>query len=193
MASIKVAVRCRPFTKEDKLGVCLMQNGDEEGEITLLNTDYTTTRFAFTWCWWSAYGFQVSRAVYCLCVGATGGALMGLCAVPQRRVLGSPPEADQMILIDQNAAYQMCGLRIKTDLLTGNAVVLFAYGLSGSGKTFTVFGVRPGSVKQPNRLGPGVSDGTCAGVTAGCDQHPRGLVQARRAPPAGELARTGPA
>ena len=27
------------------------------------------------------------------------------------------------------------------DLLGGHAVVLFAYGLSGSGKTFTVFGV----------------------------------------------------
>lgn len=38
-------------------------------------------------------------------------------------------------------------MKIKADLLTGNAVVLFAYGLSGSGKTFTVFG--PDAVDEP--------------------------------------------
>lgn len=57
--SIKVAVRCRPFTIPDKLGVYMQQNGDEEGEVNLINTDYTTTRFPFTWAWWSAYGYQV--------------------------------------------------------------------------------------------------------------------------------------
>lgn len=31
--------------------------------------------------------------------------------------------------------------------MSGNAVVLFAYGLSGSGKTFTVFG--PDAVDEP--------------------------------------------
>ena len=36
--------------------------------------------------------------------------------------------------------YQGCGIRIKKELYDGNAIVLFAYGLSGSGKTFTVFG-----------------------------------------------------
>jgi hypothetical protein len=62
MASIKVAIRCRPFTIDDKLGVVLQQNGDEEGEVQLINTDYTTTRFAFTWAWWSAYGYAVSHS-----------------------------------------------------------------------------------------------------------------------------------
>jgi hypothetical protein len=33
--------------------------------------------------------------------------------------------------------YAQCGTKIKADLLDGNAVVLFAYGLSGSGKTFS--------------------------------------------------------
>lgn len=49
-------------------------------------------------------------------------------------------DADAMKLIDQRACYESCGLKIKEDLLDGDAVVLFAYGLSGSGKTFTVFG-----------------------------------------------------
>jgi hypothetical protein len=56
-------------------------------------------------------------------------------------------DAEAMKLIDQNLAYEACGLKIKNDLLTGNAVVLFAYGLSGSGKTFTVFG--PDAVDAP--------------------------------------------
>ena len=56
-------------------------------------------------------------------------------------------DAEAMKLIDQNLAYGACGLKIKDDLLKGNAVVLFAYGLSGSGKTFTVFG--PDAVDAP--------------------------------------------
>ncbi|KAJ0400693.1 hypothetical protein ATCC90586_008596 [Pythium insidiosum] len=120
--SIKVSVRCRPFTCDDQLGVLLTQTSDEEGEVQLLNSSYSTTRFAFSYAWWSAYGYQ-------------------------RHVVGNPPEADQMTLIDQNAAYASVGLKIKEDLLGGNAVVLFAYGLSGSGKTFTVFG--PDAVDIP--------------------------------------------
>ena len=33
MSSIKVAVRCRPFTLDDRLGVQMTQLGDEEGEV----------------------------------------------------------------------------------------------------------------------------------------------------------------
>ena len=47
-----------------------------------------------------------------------------------------------MHLVTQPEVYDSVGAKIKADLLDGNAVVLFAYGLSGSGKTFTVFGVR---------------------------------------------------
>merc|ERR1711865_275965 len=47
---------------------------------------------------------------------------------------------EEMKFMGQQAVYEACGQQIKTDLLDGNAVVLFAYGLSGSGKTFTVFG-----------------------------------------------------
>jgi hypothetical protein len=36
--SIKVAIRCRPFTIDDKLGVHMVQNSDEAGEINLLNS-----------------------------------------------------------------------------------------------------------------------------------------------------------
>ena len=57
------------------------------------------------------------------------------------------PEADSMELIDQLKVYQSVGEKIKGELLQGNAVVIFAYGLSGSGKTFTVFG--PDAVDAP--------------------------------------------
>jgi hypothetical protein len=123
MASIKVAIRCRPFSVDGKLGVKLRQLDEENGEVELINCDYSTTRFPFTYSWWSAYGYQ-------------------------RHLIGdNMSDADEMLLIDQPAAYDQCGKKIKDDLLTGNAVVLFAYGLSGSGKTFTVFG--PDAVDAP--------------------------------------------
>ena len=115
--SIKVSVRCRPFTCDDKLGVFLTQSGEEEGEVQLINSTYSTTRFPFSYAWWSAYGFQ-------------------------RHVQGNLDQAQAMELVDQAHAYQSVGVKMKDDLLTGNAVVLFAYGLSGSGKTYTVFGAR---------------------------------------------------
>lgn len=43
--SIKVAVRCRPFTIDDDLGVNLAQCGEEEGEVsTVLNNDIWISR-----------------------------------------------------------------------------------------------------------------------------------------------------
>lgn len=114
--SIKVSVRCRPFTVPDKLGVVLTQTGEEEGEVQLINSTYSTTRFPFSYAWWSADNYK-------------------------RHVQDNPPEVEQMIFVDQQMAYDSVGLKVKSDLLGGNAVVLFAYGLSGSGKTFTVFGV----------------------------------------------------
>jgi hypothetical protein len=94
----------------------LQQNSEEEGEVELINCDYSTKRFPFTYAWWSAYGYK-------------------------RHLTGNNmQDADDMKLVNQEMAYQDCGLKIKNDLLTGNAVVLFAYGLSGSGKTYTVFG-----------------------------------------------------
>jgi hypothetical protein len=120
---IKVAIRCRPFTVDDLLGVKLRQTAEEEGEVELINSNYSTSRFPFTYSWWSAYGYK-------------------------RHLTGNNmPDADEMELVNQENAYGQCGLKIKNDLLTGNAVVLFAYGLSGSGKTYTVFG--PDAVDAP--------------------------------------------
>jgi hypothetical protein len=56
--------------------------------------------------------------------------------------------ADNMLMVNQIDAYEATGRKVKSDLLAGNAVVLFAYGLSGSGKTFTVFG--PDAVDSPD-------------------------------------------
>ena len=118
--SIKVAVRCRPFTCDDMLGVHMIQNSVEppSGEIILLKSKYSTNRFGFAWSWWTAYGFQRHMSDddidYSL--------------------------AEEMELIGQDKVYSAAGKKIKADLYDGNAVVIFAYGLSGSGKTFTVFG-----------------------------------------------------
>lgn len=114
--SIKVSIRCRPFTIDNRLGVKMRQISEEEGEVELLNSAYSTDRFPFTYSWWSAYGYQ------------------------RHCNTADMHHADEMALVDQQMAYDGCGQKIKADLMTGNAVVLFAYGLSGSGKTFTVFG-----------------------------------------------------
>ena len=37
------------------------QLSEEEGEVNLINCDYSTNRFPFTYSWWSAYGYQVRR------------------------------------------------------------------------------------------------------------------------------------
>ena len=115
--SIKVAIRCRPFTCEDALGVSLQQEGENNGIVTLLNSKYSTNRFGFTWAWWSAHNGKK----YC-------------------KAGANQDDLDAMKFMGQKPVYEACGQQIKTDLLDGNAVVMFAYGLSGSGKTFTVFG-----------------------------------------------------
>eukprot|EP00329_Picozoa_sp_Boothbay-MS584-11_P000078 958_3 len=93
------------------------EDGSEaQGAVELLNSEYTTNRFAFSYSWWSAYGYK-------------------------RRIKSDEAIGESMALIDQAAVYNQVGSRIKADLLDGSAVVIFAYGLSGSGKTFSVFGM----------------------------------------------------
>jgi hypothetical protein len=109
---------------KDSLGVSLFQNSAEEGEVNLIDSRYTKEcRFAFTYSWWSGYGYksfiQKHKAV-----------------------------ASKMKLVDQESVYEKVGPQIKDQLLDGSAVVLFAYGLSGSGKTYTVFG--PDAMDHPD-------------------------------------------
>lgn len=116
MSSIKVAVRCRPFTRDDKLGVHMIQNSADEGEINLLNSDYSTKRFAFSYSWWTAFNWK-------------------------HHVTSDKDICESMPITTQDDVYKNLGQKVKTELFDGNAIVLFAYGLSGSGKTFTVFGM----------------------------------------------------
>jgi hypothetical protein len=121
--SIQVAIRTRPFTIDDRLGVKMVQNSEESGDVELINCEYTTKRFPFTYSWWSAYGYKRH------------------CNEEDMH------DAESMVLVDQLAAYSQVGTKVKNDVLSGSAVVLFAHGLSGSGKTYTVFG--PDAVDAP--------------------------------------------
>ena len=96
--SIKVAVRCRPYTIDDKLGVHMVQLSETEGEINLVNSSYSTKRFAFSWSWWSAYGWK-------------------------RHQKGDEALSEDMKLVNQNGAYEATGVPVRTDVLEGNAVV----------------------------------------------------------------------
>ena len=96
--SIKVAVRCRPYTSDDRLGVHMVQEYLDKGEVSLLNYTGTKKRFAFTWSWWSAYGWQVHQN-------------------GDRRV------AEDMKLIHQGLTYEATGVPIRRNVLDGQAVV----------------------------------------------------------------------
>lgn len=61
-----------------------------------------------------------------------------MCAAHARQPVPCCPETQHTWA--QKEKYDLCGRKVKKDLLDGNAVVVFAYGLSGSGKTYTVFG-----------------------------------------------------
>jgi hypothetical protein len=93
----------------------MIQNSEEAGEVGLLNSTYTSSRFGFTYSWWSAFGWK-------------------------RRCKSDRNVAEGMALVSNGDVYSSVGQNIKADLCGGNCVVLFAYGLSGSGKTFTIFG-----------------------------------------------------
>ena len=115
-------MRCRPFVEKGDLGIKLEQTGDGPagGEVNVINSKYTQTRFGFAYAWWSAH----NAAKYC---------------EKDKEI------ANGMEFIDQDKAYDACGEKVKENLLDGSAVVMFAYGLSGSGKTFTITG-RPDSI-----------------------------------------------
>ena len=88
--SIKVAIRCRPFTCDDKLGVNMQQEKEEDAVVELINSKYSTNRFAFTWAWWSAYGWK-------------------------RRLKGDDaPVAEGMKLMGQKPVFDACGLKVKS-------------------------------------------------------------------------------
>ena len=46
--SIKVAIRCRPFTKKDRLGLIMNQVNEDEGEVSYNIISYHIISLSFT-------------------------------------------------------------------------------------------------------------------------------------------------
>ena len=102
---IQVAIRCRTFALPDKLGVRMIQHPPTSGgggEVELLDSKYTRTRFPFTYAWWSAFGWERYQAE------------------------GAEEVSQSMTLVTQDDVYSSCGIEIKDHILDGCAVVLFA-------------------------------------------------------------------
>ena len=76
----------------------MVQEYLDKGEVSLLNYTGTKKRFAFTWSWWSAHGWQAYQN-------------------GDRRV------AEDMKLIHQGLTYETAGIPIRTNVLDGQAVV----------------------------------------------------------------------
>ena len=119
---LKVCVRCRPFSKTDRLGVLLDQREENSGEAILVNLEFeretASERYAFGYTWWGAHNYK--RYLQ------NDQKHVNMC-----RELKSVSQVD---------VYNTVGEKMFTELLRGQAVVMFAYGLSGAGKTYTVFG-----------------------------------------------------
>ena len=118
---LKVCIRCRPFSHKDKLGV-LISTRKDAGEMKLVNLEQeremSVGRYAFNNTWWSAPNFEK------------------FLTNDDRHL----EECKTLKVITQEDVYGMVGEKILNNLLNGQSVVLFAYGLSGAGKTYTVFG-----------------------------------------------------
>ena len=78
----------------------MVQEYLDKGEVSLLNYTGTKKRFAFTWSWWSAYGWQ-------------------------RHQKGDVGIAVDMKLIHQGLVYEASGVPIRKNVLDGRAVVRF--------------------------------------------------------------------
>ena len=126
------------------LGVTLFQEDESVGRITMINNKYADSvkrsTYGFEWAWWSAHNSKKYMK--------DDDNHRGSAAV------------DSMSIVGQEEVYSSVGETIKAQLLAGEPVVMFAYGLSGSGKTYTVFGVgddldlldRPARTPLPPRL-----------------------------------------
>lgn len=119
MASIQVAVRCRPFHRKDKLGVKFTQVSDEVGRVELINSDipYKKNAFSVNYAWWSASNFK--------------------------RFLEGQDEvqARAMTFVDQQRIYEQLGTKAYKDFMSGELVLLLSYGMEKSGKTFSLYGI----------------------------------------------------
>ena len=57
--SIRVAIRCRPFSEPSPLGVSVIQRGETGGEVAIRASEAGRGgRYAFSYAWWSAYGYE---------------------------------------------------------------------------------------------------------------------------------------
>ena len=135
--ALQVCIRCRPFAHDDSLGVVIRSNADGGGdEVELLTADGEGMgRFGFSRAWWSAFGYEKHTNTR-----------------DQETIRRNSPQS-----VSQEEVYRQVGATMKEQFMNSHAVVMFAYGLSGSGKTYSVFGPDIGRIEV--RIGTKPIDG----------------------------------
>ena len=157
-ASIQVAVRTRHFDARHRtaaegdpttrLGVVIQFNdgsdGNEEGAQVVIPKEWGQRGhekpFAFRYAFWGGNNhakFRFDPHQHTQFDNSTDAEL-----------IESMCEDRQNINVDQARFYELVGHKIRDDLLHGKPVVIFAYGLSGSGKTYTTFGIDNANLKS---------------------------------------------
>lgn len=122
-AAVQVAVRVRPFnSRESKMGA--ERAIDMEDKSTFVyeeNADDTDTEpriFAFDYSLWSHYDFDAEPG-------------------------GEVPEHPGRMNVNQEVCYDLIGRKLLHEFWDGYDVCMFAYGQSGSGKSFSMTGTGP--------------------------------------------------
>lgn len=157
MAAINVLVRARHFDgkhrtstgRTTKLGVFITHDPDdgEDGtsQVNLVHRNLrkaarssgrTRLAYGFKWAYFSG-AFNAQKFTFD--EDPRRGKNTG--AKTDAELIADMAADTENIACSQTKVYEQVGTKIMADLLAGKPVVIFAFGLSGSGKTYTVFGV----------------------------------------------------
>lgn len=144
-AAVQVAVRVRPFNGREKSmnsKRCIDMDSNttwvHEEDAEEADIDKCKQKFNFDFSLWSHFDMN-------------NDALAGKC---------EDPDFSERPNVDQNVAYDMIGLKLLNYMWEGYDVCMFAYGQSGSGKSFSMTGTGPKCAQKWKGMIPRISADT---------------------------------
>ena len=114
MANLRAGLRCRSFQLEDELAVTF-EHRFNGVTVKLTGEDGTRETQVLQSGWWSAHGYE-------------------------EMMQGDRAAADRMHLVSQEELHLDLASKLLFAFMDGEPIVLMALGMSGSGKTFTLYG-----------------------------------------------------
>ena len=112
--SVKVAVRVRPFNERESTKNCKLCVRMDEKSTFLIDEDEKERKFTYDYSFWSHNGFTPDENGYSV--------------------------SDTGKYADQDNVFQALGQEVLNNAWEGYNCCLFAYGQTGAGKSYSVFG-----------------------------------------------------